>query len=186
MKLGRHVAIVAGFVACGIGLSGCANRLGFEDADRLACLSPSVAMAPVPSSAYAAVSLQELESLARSGDRNRLSLAAARVLGERFEHGDNVPRDLNKALAWYRAAALILPDVHFIYMPGFGSVPGSVIAIGGAGPAMPGDPIAMQHFGELYRTGSGVPVNLDRANILLSCAAKSGVGVSPQTVFLTH
>ena len=75
-------------------------------------------------------------------------------------------------------AAFVPPKVIFVYMPGFGKIPGSVIAVRG-GANMPGDPIAMRRLGEMYQMGLGVPADQFDARLLLECAATSGAASRP-------
>jgi FOG: TPR repeat, SEL1 subfamily len=78
--------------------------------------------------------------------------ATARVMGERYEHGQGTARDPAKAVEWYRKAALIEKD-------------GIVTA---------GDGFAMRRLGEMYRDGIGVARDGKRADVLLKCATLQG------------
>jgi DNA-binding beta-propeller fold protein YncE len=82
--------------------------------------------------------------------------ATARVMGERYEHGEGTARDPAKAVEWYRKAALVEKD-------------GSVI---------PGDAFAMHRLGEMYRDGVGMARDEKRADVLLKCATLQGGGRS--------
>ena len=132
-----------------VGVGGCAGAFGIDDADRLACAAPMTPVLPISSNEFAGLSGEQLEDEARESSlRGR---AAARVLGERYERGEGVAADVRKAVSWYRAAGLVVPQAHYVYSPGFGRVPGTVLAIGSAGPVTPGDAIALRHLGELPR-----------------------------------
>jgi hypothetical protein len=48
----------------------------------------------------------------------------------------------------------------------------AVIAVGGGGPVVPGDAIAMRDLGKLYLTGRGAPNSSMRAYALPACAEK--------------
>ncbi len=103
-------------------------------------------------------------------------MAAARVIGERYETGDGVSPDIAKAIGWYQQAAFRPPVMTTVYMPGYGKTPGATIPIT-VGPARPGDPVAMAHLGRLYLSGRGVPVDAARGDRLLACAAGQGVAL---------
>jgi TPR repeat protein len=62
-------------------------------------------------------------------------------------------------------------------MPGFGKTPPTVMSVTN-GVALPGDPIAMVHLGQLYLAGRGVAVDLARGRQLVSCAAERGGSLS--------
>lgn len=166
---------IAQALICTLGLSACNGMdLGLDDSDRLVCATPSGAGTQIVASrVYDRVPREQLEEQARLRDAK--GLAAARVLGERYENGIGVRRDPKKAATWYRIAALIQPEIHFVYSPGVGKVPGTVIPVGAAGPVTPGDPIAMRLLGEMYRRGSGIPADNGRADVLIACAGKLGV-----------
>jgi hypothetical protein len=125
-------------------------------------------MTATPSLAYRADSLIDLQSMASAGDR-----VAARVLGERYQYGDGVPADLKQAASWYERAAFVSPTTSFVYMPGFGKTQGSVIPVT-AGQTGPGDPVALNRLGMLYRKGLGVRPDPARAETLLSCTRARG------------
>lgn len=133
---------------------------------QLSCDGP--AQPATPSSAYAGSTIADLEAKASTGD-----LAAARVLGERYEHGTGVPVDLGKAASWYQRAAIIPPGTLPVWMPGYGSVPGHLIPIT-AGDSKPGDAIALAELGALYGTGLGVARDASKARRLEICAATRG------------
>jgi TPR repeat protein len=110
--------------------------------------------------------------LASDGD-----LAAARVLGERYERGEGVPTDDRQALNWYKSAAIIPPAASFIYAPAVGKQPGFLVPVT-SGLAAPGDPIAIAHLGVLYLSGRGAPLDEPRGRQLLACAAARGATLS--------
>jgi TPR repeat protein len=132
----------------------------------LSCDGP--AQTATPSSAYAARTIVDLKSLAYDGDR-----AAARVLGERHEHGEGVPIDLKQAVRWYEQAAIIPPTVMTVWMPGYGKVPGTTLTIP-SGTTQAGDAIAMAHLGRLYMDGKALPFDESHGRTLLNCAAAHG------------
>lgn len=134
----------------------------------LACEWPATPAPVTPSSAYAGRTIAELESLAAEGD-----LAAARVLGERYEQGDGVAPDLKEAVRWYRQAAFVPPTTTSLAAPAVGGRAGFVVGVT-AGPARPGDPIAMAALGRFYANRLGVDQDKTRAEILTSCAALGG------------
>lgn len=140
-------------------------------ADYLSCEGPIRPAAP--SSAYAGRSIAELESLASNGD-----LAAARVLGERYQRGEGVSVDMKQAVRWYEQAAIIPPRNVPVFIPSFGKTPPTVTQVA-AGPATPGDPLALTELGALYAKGEGVPQDPVRAQQLESCAASRGASLGP-------
>jgi TPR repeat protein len=140
-------------------------------------LAPAVACEPDPSgkpptasSVYREKSIDDLKSLASSGD-----LAAARVIGERYEHGEGIVADPKEAAAWYQRAAFTPPTTMPVYMPGYGKTSGTVLAI--PGPTRAGDPVAMAHLGWLYINGDALPFDESRGREFLACAAARGVNV---------
>ena len=96
--------------------------------------------------------------------------AAARVLAERYERGEGTPADPVQAAAWYRAAAIIVSEVRYVYVPELTNVPNSMVPIGGSNPPTPGDLLAMRRLADMYREGTAVPKNSARANELTACA----------------
>ncbi len=138
----------------------------------LACPPDQSANPPLSSSVYHDASIADLKTLASDGD-----LAAARVIGERYETGEGVAADIKEAIGWYQRAAFKPPVVTTVYMPGYGKTPGSTIPIT-VGPATPGDLVAMAHLGRLYIIGRGLQVDDDRGQRLLACAAAHGVATS--------
>jgi TPR repeat protein len=162
----RPDAILAAALLLPLLLAGCHP----DYSGALACEGP--ARPVTASSAYAGRTIAELEALAGDGD-----LAAARVLGERYQHGEGVSVDLKQAVRWYEQAAIIPPPTMMVYMPGYGHVAGTVLPVT-AGPATPGDPVAMAHLGWLYVDGAFLPFDEDRGRELLSCAELRGVRLS--------
>jgi len=144
-------------------LSGCAQSILTPP---LAC---GPAAPPVPSAAYQDKSLEDLKSLA-SKDQ-----AAARVVGERYQHGEGVGPDMKQAVDWYQRAASTAPTTMPVYMPGYGKVPGTVLIV--PGPSSPGDAIAMAHLGPLYIDGNAVPRDVAHGQALLACAAGRGASL---------
>jgi TPR repeat protein len=135
----------------------------------LVCSSEEAKNPPLSSAIYRDDSIGDLKSLASAGD-----LAAARVIGERYEAGDGVPPNIQQAVLWYRQAAIKPPITTTVYMPGYGKTPGATLPIT-IGPATPGDLIAMADLGRLYLNGQGVPVDRARGDQLLACAAKNSI-----------
>ncbi len=140
----------------------------------LVCSAEQGKNPPLSSAIYRDDSIADLKSLASSGD-----LAAARVIGERYESGDGVSPNVQQAVLWYRQAAFKPPVTTTVYMPGYGKTPGATLPIT-AGPATPGDLIAMADLGRLYLKGQGVPVDRARGDLLLACAAENGVSLDPR------
>jgi hypothetical protein len=136
-------------------LSACARP---DLADSFVCQPNSAAAPAIPSLAYSGRTSGDLRTAADHGD-----LAAARVLGERYERGEGGEPDIKQAVQWYETAAFIPPYTLPVYMPGYGKVPPTVMQIT-SGRASQGDPVAMARLGELYRTGLGVPLNSARGN----------------------
>jgi hypothetical protein len=136
----------------------------------LVCNGP--ARAVTPSAAYAGRTLAELETLAGDGD-----LAAARVLGERYQRGDGVPVDLKQAVRWYERAAIVPPTTIPVFMPGYGKTPATVFPVT-AGPATAGDPVALAELGWLYIDGTVLPFDETRGRELISCAERKQVANS--------
>ncbi len=132
----------------------------------LSCSGP--AQSVVPSSKYAGRSETELRSLAQDGD-----LAAARVLGERYEHGDAVPIDPARAAGWFEQAAFVPPATSFIAAPKVGNTGGFLVPVT-SGVAMPGDALALADLARLYAAGWGVPRDDLKAQKLMSCAILRG------------
>jgi TPR repeat protein len=145
--------------------AGCANE---NSAPIVACQRAGGASSPVSSAAYRDKSLADLQSLAAGGD-----LAAARVVGERYEHGDGVELDVSQAAKWYRSAALLPPQPHIIIVPAVGRNPSYVIPVS-TGPSTPGDALALERLAALYRAGHGVPRDVAGAERLASCARERG------------
>jgi TPR repeat protein len=148
-------------------LSACAHS-GLAPA--VACQPDPSGKLPAASSAYRDKSIDDLKSLAADGD-----LVAARVVGERYEHGDGVAADPKAAADWYQRAAFTPPTTMPVYMPGYGKVSGTVLSI--PAPPRPGDPVAMAHLGWLYINGDALPFDEARGRELLACAATRGVNV---------
>ena len=120
--------------------------------------------APMPSIVFDRLSNETLMEEALSGNS-----AAARVLAERYERGNGMPADSARAALWYRSAAIVLPEVRYVQVPGLGEE-GSMVPIGGTNPPTPGDPIALHRLADMYRQGTVVPMNIRRANALETCA----------------
>jgi TPR repeat protein len=157
---------IASAILIPMALTACAHP---NLADALNCRPELTSVALTPSSAYWQNSIDDLKSLASSGDK-----VAARVLGERYQFGDGGPVDLRKAAQWYERAAFIPPTTSFVYMPGFGKTPGAQVPVT-VGQTGPGDPIALGRLGLLYRTGQGVKADPARADALLFCATTRNV-----------
>jgi hypothetical protein len=138
----------------------------------LACPPDQAENPPLSSSVYHDDSIADLKTLASDGD-----LAAARVIGERYETGDGVAADIKEAIGWYQRAAFKPPAITTVYMPGYGKTPGSTIPIT-VGPATPGDLVAMAHLAHLYLIGRGLPEDDARGQRLLACAAAHGVATN--------
>jgi TPR repeat protein len=133
-------------------------------------LAPALACGPaapaVPSATYQDKSIDDLKSLA-SNDQ-----AAARVVGERYQHGEGVGPDIKQAADWYQRAASMAPTTMHVYMPGYGKVPGTILTV--PEPSSAGDAIAMAHLGWLYIEGDALPFDEARGRELLACAAARG------------
>jgi hypothetical protein len=95
------------------------------------------------------------------------------VMGERYQHGIGVAADPKAAAGWYLKGAFTPPSSFPVYMPGYGKVPGTVLAI--PRPAETGDPVAIAHLGWLYIQGDVLPFDEARGRELLACAAARGV-----------
>ncbi len=68
--------------------------------------------------------VSQLAALAWRNDKH-----AALELGIRFEEGQGVPRDLDKARALYRVAAATTGGPMFVYAPGVGNAPATVVPV---------------------------------------------------------
>lgn len=129
----------------------------------LSCSPESNTPPPVPSSAYHTDSIPELKAKADAGD-----LAAARVMGERYEYGDGIGVDIDKAVKWYERGAIVKPPALSIFMPGYGKIPASFLTVNGQ-LSSAGDILAIAHLAFLYRTGEGIQADPVKANVLSSC-----------------
>jgi TPR repeat protein len=134
----------------------------------LSCPPDPNAAPPISSSTYQANSIPELKDKAGAGD-----LAAARVFGERYEHGNGVGTDIDKAVQCYQRAAIVLPETRIVIAPAVGESPSYVIPIS-AGLSTPGDALALSRLAALYRQGRGVPFDCVQANKLSYCASTPG------------
>ncbi len=153
--------------------------LAANDADHLECVlvAPSApAVEEWLKGEFERLTVGQLEGLAGSKIRTTASLAA-RTLAARYESGQGVTKDLEKAAQLYRQAAFVFPALTTVYSPGFGNVPGSTITVGGDGPLRVKDIAALRRLGEMYRDGIGVDQDSRQAKILLDCAAKLAAAV---------
>jgi WD40 repeat protein len=150
-----------------------------NDADHLECVlatSADSARDERVKNILNGLTADQLEDLA--GSKNPLTAkVAARILAARYESGQGVTKDLEKAAQIYRQAAFVFPALTTVYSPGFGNVPGSTITVGGDGPLRVKDIPALQRLGEMYRDGIGIDQDSRQAKVLLDCAAKLAAAI---------
>ena len=158
----------AAIVLCGVGLADCGGSFGLYDSGPQVCATPRQPAPVVSSTTYDGVSVEALKTMVRHED-GTVDLAAGRVLGERYDKGQDVPADIRQALVWYRFAATVRANTTFVY----GGSPGTLLPVTGS--STPGDPVAIHRLGELYLDGIGVEADFDRGEWLLACAAAYGV-----------
>ena len=180
MRIARSWLGLASFLLLWISLDADLGKvLAANDADHLECVlvAPSApAMDERLKGEFERLTVGQLEDLAGSKNRTTASLAA-RTLAARYESGQGVTKDLEKAAQLYRQAAFVFPALTTVYSPGFGNVPGSTITVGGDGPLRVKDIPALQRLGEMYRDGIGVDRDSRQAKVLMDCAAKLAAAV---------
>ncbi len=125
---------------------------GADLMDKLVCEKPAQLPMIVPSGQFDGWFNDKIPELLSKLSSSVYRNATARVMGERYEHGEGAARDPAKAVEWYRKAALIEKD----------------------GRVIPGDGFAMRRLGEMYRVGVGVARDEKRADVLLKCATLQG------------
>lgn len=131
------------------------------------CSLPGTDCPPQPpgsSSNYSALACH-----AANGDRSaQLTLARA------YEVGVGLPRDMNKAISWYRRAAASKSGKLPIYVAPVGNQKYGHVMMLDTGPTEPGSAWAQFRLGEIYLAGKGVKQSDRRARKWLKRSARQG------------
>jgi len=163
----------------------CFNLPAFaaNEARTLNCVNSPFTQATmaIASSRLAPLSVDQLEALAKSKRGAPEERVALRALGERYQTGTGVERDLGKAADFYRRAAFVIPPTKATYVPGFGGMPGSTMVYDDGAGNTPGDLVAMNRLARMYLDGDGVKLDAENGQALLECSKKLATEIVPQT-----
>lgn len=113
--------------------------------------------------------LELLNCRALGGDKS-----AQVTLARAYETGVGVPRDMKKAVRWYKRAATPASGNTPVYMAPVGDQRYGQVQNIQTGPAVPGDIWAQYRLGEIYLAGDGVEQSRRRARNWLRRAADNG------------
>lgn len=137
------------------------------------CSLPGVSCAVRPQAATTGTADQSAFELLRcrayDGDK-----AAQVTLARAYETGTGLPRDMKKAVGWYKRAATPAPGSTPVYIAPVGNQKYGWTQNIQAGTAIPGDTWAEFRLGEIYLAGNGVKQSDRRARKWLRRAADHG------------